>query len=75
MLFLQGARDRLASLDLLRTVLAPLGARADLRVVEDADHSFHVTRRSGRSVAQVIEDLAEAVAAWRPGPPHRTPRR
>jgi predicted alpha/beta-hydrolase family hydrolase len=69
MLFLQGTRDRLASLDLLRPVLAPLGARADLRVVEDADHSFHVTRRSGRSSAQVIEDLAETVAAWRPAPP------
>ncbi len=66
MLFLQGTRDRLASLALLRPVVSSLEGRARLLVVEDADHSFHVTRRSGRTDEEVLDDLARAVAAWRP---------
>jgi predicted alpha/beta-hydrolase family hydrolase len=69
MLFLQGTRDRLASLDLLRPLLSPLGERAALHVVEEADHSFHVPRRSGRNDAEVLEDLARAIAEWFPGDP------
>jgi predicted alpha/beta-hydrolase family hydrolase len=65
LLFLQGTRDTLADLALLRPVLERLGARATLRVFEDADHSFHVRKSSGRSDEQVLDDLAAAVAAWR----------
>jgi hypothetical protein len=64
MLFLQGTRDTLADLDLLRPVLAKLGARATLHVVEGADHSFHVLKRSGRTDEQVLDELADAVAEW-----------
>ncbi len=38
MLFLQGTRDKLAELDLLRPVCARLGGRASLHVVEGGDH-------------------------------------
>ncbi|HKY72925.1 MAG TPA: alpha/beta family hydrolase [Nitrospira sp.] len=48
MLFLQGTRDALADLSLLRPVCAELGPRASLHVIEGADHSFHVLKRSGR---------------------------
>ena len=61
-LFVQGARDRLADLERLRPLCASLGAT--LRVVEGADHSFHVPRRSGRSDAEAIEEVATAVAGW-----------
>jgi hypothetical protein len=64
LLFLQGERDRLAGLDLLRPVCAALGARATLHVVPTADHGFHVLRSSGRSHAEVQSDLARTVAAW-----------
>jgi predicted alpha/beta-hydrolase family hydrolase len=64
MLFLQGTRDTLADLALLKPVLAALGARATLRVIEDADHGFHVPKRSGRSDDQVLDELARAVATW-----------
>lgn len=64
MLFLQGTRDRLAELDLVRAVVADLGARAELHVVEGGDHSFDVLKRSGRDRDQVYDELADRVAAW-----------
>jgi hypothetical protein len=64
LLFLQGSRDRLADLDRLRPRLRRLGRRARLHVIEGADHSFHVPRRSGRSDDEVIAELAGVVAAW-----------
>jgi uncharacterized protein len=64
MLFLQGTRDALAELDLVRTTTAGLGERATLHIVEGADHSFHVLVRSGRNDAQVLAELAETAAAW-----------
>jgi hypothetical protein len=64
MLFLQGTRDELARLDELEPVVAALGARATLRLFEEADHSFHVPRRSGRTDAQVLADALDALSAW-----------
>ena len=67
MLFLQGTRDELADLKLLRPVCAKLGARATLHVIETADHSFHVLKRSGRSDAEVLRELAETTVSWAEG--------
>jgi uncharacterized protein len=64
MLFLQGSRDALADLALLRPVIDKLGDRASLRVFDDADHSFHVPARSGRRDADVRRELLDALAAW-----------
>ena len=64
MLFLQGTRDDLADLQLLRPLAAELGSRATLTLVDDADHSFHVRKSSGRGDAQVIEELADALSTW-----------
>jgi len=67
MLFLQGERDRLADLELLRPVCAGLGARATLRVVPTADHGFHVLKGAGQSDEEVLAHLAHTVAAWASG--------
>jgi predicted alpha/beta-hydrolase family hydrolase len=64
MLFLQGDRDALADLNLLRPICARLDARATLHVVPGADHGFHVLKRSGQSDADVLEHLAHTVATW-----------
>ena len=64
MLFLQGTRDTLADLPLLRPVVDKLGPRATLHVVEHADHMFHVLKKSGRTDDQVMDELADTVAAW-----------
>jgi predicted alpha/beta-hydrolase family hydrolase len=67
MLFLQGTRDKLADLDLLRPVCQSLADRATLHVVDGADHSFQVLKRSGRSDQEVLEELAHAVEHWAAG--------
>lgn len=64
MLFLQGSRDRLAELELLEPVIRKLGSRATLHVVEGADHSFHVPARSGRTDADVLDELSLRTARW-----------
>src|SRR5215510_6586314 len=64
MLFLQGARDNLASLDQLEPVCKQLGKRATLTLLADADHSFHMPARTGRKDAQVLDDVLDALAAW-----------
>jgi predicted alpha/beta-hydrolase family hydrolase len=64
MLFLQGTRDELADLTLLRQALAPLNDRATLEVFDDADHSFHVRARSGQTDVQVRAALVSAMVNW-----------
>ncbi len=66
MLFLQGTRDALADLELLRPVLKPLreSGLATLHVVEGADHGFDVLKRSGRTGDEVLEELADTAVAW-----------
>jgi predicted alpha/beta-hydrolase family hydrolase len=64
MLFLPGTRDDLADLELLRPICDELGRRATLHVVDSADHSFHVLKRSGRTDDEVLDELADTVVAW-----------
>jgi predicted alpha/beta-hydrolase family hydrolase len=64
MLFLQGTRDALASLDELEPLCEALGSRAVLRLYSDADHSFHVPARSGSSDALVRGEMLDAFAKW-----------
>ncbi len=72
MLFLQGTRDDLADLALLRPIAERLAPLATLHVVGGADHSFAVLRRSGRTNEEVMTELVETTAAWidrLPAPP------
>jgi hypothetical protein len=64
MLFLQGTRDELADLALIRGVTGSLGVLAALALFDDADHSFHVRARSGRNDAQVREAMLDATCDW-----------
>jgi len=64
MLFLQGTRDELAQLELLQPIIDGLGARATLKLLQDADHSFHVPARTGRKDAQVRAEMLDALATW-----------
>jgi len=64
MLFLQGTRDALADLNLLRPICTDLGSLATLHVIESADHSFHVLKSSGKNDADVLRELARTTASW-----------
>lgn len=71
MLFLQGTRDSLADLALLRPVTDALGYRATLHVADGADHGFAVLKRSGRTDAEVLDEITDTMAAWLDAAVHR----
>lgn len=64
MLFLQGTRDEFAQRDLLQQVVRGLGDRATLHLVEDGDHSFKAPKRTGKSEADVMNELADTFVQW-----------
>ena len=64
MLFVQGARDALADSGLISQVAKELGQRATLTIVPDADHSFHVPARSGRTDDEVRAWVLDVMAGW-----------
>ena len=64
MLFVSGSRDALAELDLLNSVVRSLGEQATLHLVMDADHSFKVAAKSGRTPSDAEADALDAMADW-----------
>ena len=64
MLFLQGTRDALADSQLMQGLAGRLGARATIKLFQDADHSFHVPARTGRKDSEVLAEMADALADW-----------
>jgi hypothetical protein len=49
---------------LLRPILAKLGHRATLHVIDGADHSFHVPKKSGKTDTDILAELAETTSSW-----------
>jgi len=64
MLFLQGTRDTLADLTLLKPICDGLGSRATLHIIETANHSFHLLKKSGKADADALRELAQTTASW-----------
>lgn len=64
MLFLQGTRDGLADLGLLKPVVAALGVKATLHEVEGGDHSFAVLKKSGRTNEEALAEVLDTLTAW-----------
>jgi predicted alpha/beta-hydrolase family hydrolase len=60
-----GTRDALCTRQLMEPVVAPL-ANWSMHWLEGADHSFHVLKSSGRTDADVVNEVGAAVAAWLP---------
>jgi len=63
MLFVQGTRDAFARWDLLGAVLANLPG-ATLHAIPEADHAFHVPKRTGRTDEEVLDEVVETVGTW-----------
>lgn len=64
MLFLSGTRDALAELDLLQPVVKNLGERATLHLLDTADHSFKILKRTRKSDEDVFAEMARTVREW-----------
>jgi uncharacterized protein len=64
MLFLQGTCDALADTVLLEALVQQLGSRATLKLLPDADHSFHVPARTGRTDTDIRSELLDDLATW-----------
>ena len=64
MLFLQGTRDALAELSELEPMCKALGTRATLKLLQDADHSFHVPVRTGRKDSEVLDEALDEFSGW-----------
>ncbi len=62
-LFVQGSRDALAPLKKLRPRLKKI-ADVQLAVIEDADHSYRVPRRTGKTRDEIVQQVIETTAKW-----------
>jgi uncharacterized protein len=64
MLFLQGSRDALADLKLLKPLCTRLGKGVELFIIDGGDHSFHLLKSSGRSDDRALDEAVQKVASW-----------
>ena len=74
MLFLTGTHDNLTTLKLLQPVMQRLDSRATLKLLQDADHSFHVRASSGRRDPDVRQEFVSTLVDWISGLTWPTPR-
>ena len=59
-----GTRDPLCGRALMDAVVAQLASNWTMHWLDGADHSFHVTKSSGRDDAAVLDEIGTATAAW-----------
>lgn len=64
MLFVRGSRDALAEAPQHAELMRRLGPAATCADIDDADHSFSVRKRSGRSDEQALQETLDWVAVW-----------
>ena len=64
-LCLNGTRDALCRRDLMQRTLDRLGPAWTMQWLQDADHSFHVLKSSGRTSQDVLDEVAQAYDRWR----------
>ena len=59
-----GTRDALCRRDLMESVLATVRAPWEMHWLEGADHSFHVLKSSGRTDADVLDEVGDVSQRW-----------
>jgi predicted alpha/beta-hydrolase family hydrolase len=64
MLFLQGTRDALASLDMLKPAFKKIGKKSELFIIDGADHSFRVSKEYKMKESDVTELICTEVKRW-----------
>jgi len=64
MLFLSGTRDEFAALDLWQPVVKKLGKHATLHLIDTANHSYKVLKKTRASDEDVFVEIARVVRDW-----------
>lgn len=64
MLFLQGSKDKLAEISLVKPLVRKLGKKATMHVVEHGDHSFHTPKKAGKSENEIWDELCDISVHW-----------
>ena len=64
MLFLSGTRDKLFTIDLFEPIRKKLGRRAKLHLLETADHSYKILKRTRKSQEDVFDEMGRVVKKW-----------
>jgi hypothetical protein len=59
-----GTRDTLCGRDLMEQALRTVRAPWEMHWIEGADHGFHVLKSSGRTDAEVLEEIGAATGRW-----------
>jgi predicted alpha/beta-hydrolase family hydrolase len=63
-LCINGTRDALCTRELMENVLKRVGPNFRMHWIDGADHSFHVLKSSGRTDAQVMEEIGNVSGEW-----------
>lgn len=63
-LCLNGTRDAFCRKDLMEAALKTVTTRWAMHWLDGADHSFHVPKSSGRTDAQVLDEIGDATSTW-----------
>lgn len=64
MLFLTGTRDALNDLSLFQPVVEKLGDRATLHLIDTADHSYKILKKTRQSSENVFAEMARITCEW-----------
>ena len=67
MLFMSGTRDELATLDLLEPTIKGIGEHAKLHLLDTANHSYKVLKKTRNSSEDVFAEMARVVGSWADG--------
>lgn len=59
-----GTRDPFITRDLMEAALKTVKTRWEMHWLEGADHSFHVLKSSGRTDAEILNEVAETTETW-----------
>ncbi len=63
-LLVSGTRDSLADLSLLRPLVGQLGSGVTLKIIDGADHAFHVLLSAGRTDLKALTEVLDSLASW-----------
>jgi predicted alpha/beta-hydrolase family hydrolase len=64
MLFLSGSRDEFLTLDLFQPILKKLGKKATLHLLDTANHSYKILKKTRTSDEDVFAEMARVTREW-----------